>query len=353
MMNKGNLSYGLNARSGGTGGNISSKGKKKKKGLSGFGGDDSDSSNSDKDTNNNNTKTSARSTINKEIQAEQEALRKRAEAAMAKSTSTNIEYNYDDEYDNFSSNKKKQDAASLAAKQKQQQSNNEPKQSRYINTLLKTAQRRNQEQEIIYEKQVQQEQSIEDPLYEGKDKFITSSYKRKLQEREQWSQQEKERNKREEANDVTKKGKGMGNFMFSGIGRSMLVGSGKDTVDIHNDMDFGGDKLGGLKKESGDIMDRGGEESGPRGTEWDSTKRSRDNGLCNDDDYTNRKRPPQTFGESNMGSDNINSNSTNGETKKDPQNTVKTRKQVLEERAIKIREARERYFQRRGITTSQ
>jgi len=353
-MNKGNLSYGLNARSGG--GGSSSKGKKKTKGLSGFGGDDSsDDSSSDKDTNNNNTKTSARSTINKEIQAEQEALRKRAEAAMAKSNTSNIEYNYDDEYDNFSSKKKKQDAASLAAAKQKQQSN-EPKQSRYINTLLKTAQRRNQEQEIIYEKQVQKEQSIEDPLYESKDKFITSSYKRKLQEREQWSQQEKERSKREEIEDVTKKGIGMGNFMFSGIGRSMLVGGGKDTVDINNEEDIVGEddnKLGGLKKESED-MDRGGEESGPRGTDqWDNAKRSRDNGVCNDDDYTNRKRPPPTFGESNMGSDNINSSSTNSETKKDPLNTVKTRKQVLEERAIKIREARERYFQRRGITTSQ
>jgi len=350
MMNKGNLSYGLNARSGGTGGN-SSKGKKKKKGLSGFGGDDSDDSSSDKDTNN--TKTSARSTINKEIQAEQEALRKRAQAAMAKSTSASIEYNYDDEYDNFSSNKKKEDAAAAAAKQKLLSTNNEPKQSRYINTLLKTAQRRNQEQEIIYEKQVQKDQSIEDPLYEGKDKFITSSYKRKLQEREQWAQQEKERSKREEIEDVTKKGKGMGNFMFSGIGRSMLVGSGKDTVDINDDIIGDDNKLGDLKKESED-MDRGGEESDPRGTDqWDNTKRSRDNGVCNDDDYTNRKRPPPTFGERNMGSDNINSSSTNSETKKDPLNTVKTRQQVLEERAIKIREARERYFKRRGITTSQ
>ena len=78
-MNKGNLSYGLNARSG-KGGTT-----KKKKGLSGFGGDD-DSSDDD-NTKSNNTlsggtnNSNARSSINKEIA--DSALRKRAQSAMA------------------------------------------------------------------------------------------------------------------------------------------------------------------------------------------------------------------------------------------------------------------------------
>ena len=61
-------------------------------------------------TNNNN----ARSSINKEIAAEQAALRKRAQSAMANASSsldTNV-YDYDAEYDTFSSGKKKLDMLS-------------------------------------------------------------------------------------------------------------------------------------------------------------------------------------------------------------------------------------------------
>ena len=131
MMNKGNLSYGLNARSG-KGGT-----KKRKGGLSGFGDDNSDDSSDDipgGGTNNNN----ARSSINKEIAAEQEALRKRAQSAMAKASSsldTNV-YDYDAEYDTFSSGKKLV-ATKQAKKLKQQQSTNEPKKSKYISSCTK------------------------------------------------------------------------------------------------------------------------------------------------------------------------------------------------------------------------
>ena len=105
-MNKGNLSYGLNARSG-------KGGTKKKKGLSGFGGGDDSDDNSSSDGNKSNTPggTNARSSINKEIAAEQAALRKRAQSAMANASSsldTNV-YDYDAEYDTFSSGKKKLD----------------------------------------------------------------------------------------------------------------------------------------------------------------------------------------------------------------------------------------------------
>ena len=81
------------------------------------------------------------------ITREQAALRKRAKAAMA--TSSTDVYDYDAEYDSFSSKKKQEDAKKSAAAAAKQ-TGNEPKQSRYISNLLQTAQRRNQEQEVAY-----------------------------------------------------------------------------------------------------------------------------------------------------------------------------------------------------------
>ena len=353
MMNKGNLGYGLNAR----GDSGSGKSKKKKKGLSGFGDDDS----SDESTNSggNNKKTTsknnnARSTINKEIAAEQAALRKRAQTAMA--TSSTDVYDYDAEYDSFSSKKKQEDAKKSAAAAAKQ-TGNEPKQSRYIGNLLQTAQRRNQEQEVVHERQLAKEQATEDTSaeYEGKDKFVTSSYKRKLAEREQWAKEEAERSKREEDDDVTKK-TGVGNFLFGGIGRSLLLGSGGDK---------GGASEGDTKKKTDDddgdkrnVMDTKGvqddreqtgqqqyrRESSRETEQWDNrSKRTRNDGAY-EEDFANRKRPSST---SNLGTDieQMKKASTSKVT-----TIVKTRQQILEERAIKIREARERYFERRGIS---
>ena len=355
MMNKGNLGYGLNAR----GDSGSGRSKKKKKGLSGFGGDDSSDDSSTNSGDGNNKKTTsnnnARSTINKEIAAEQAALRKRAQAAMAKS-STDV-YNYDAEYDSFSSKKKQEDAKKSAAAAAKQ-TGNEPKQSRYIGNLLQTAQRRNQEQEVVHERQLAKEQATEDTSaeYEGKDKFVTSSYKRKLAEREQWAKEEAERSKREEDDDVTKK-TGVGNFLFGGIGRSLLLGSGggdkggASEVDTNKKTDDGdGDKR--------DVMDTHGvqddreqtgqqqyrRESSRETEQWDNrSKRTRNDGAY-EEDFANRKRPSST---SNLGTDieQMKKASTSKVT-----TIVKTRQQILEERAIKIREARERYFERRGIS---
>ena len=70
-----------------------------------------------------------------------------------------------------------------------------------------------------------------------------------------------------------------------------------------------------------------------------SNKRTRD------DNYSNRKRPPPPL-------INNNTSTADGNKKDTPQtSSVQTRQQILEERAIKISEARERYFKRRGVTT--
>ena len=334
-----NLSYGLNARN-----------KRKKGGLTSFGGDSSDSDDDSGGAPGKKTAASNRSDVNKAIAAEQAALRKRAEAAMAKSAADSNVYDYDAEYDNFSSGKKKEDESS-AAKAKAAQLKNEPNKKpaappRYISNLLKSAQRRNQEQEIIHERQVQKEQAAEDAAlqYEGKDRFVTSGYKRKLAEREQWAKEEAERTRKEEEEDVTKKSKGVGSFMFGGIGRSMLMGG-----DGEKDGDGGEDRLrkrgeNDSQERVADDGDRGKDDDyqrhdSSRSTErWGSSRRCRD--ARAQEEYSERNPPPMPS-HGNEKKDSINAQSATV--------VVKTRQQILQEREVTIREARERYFKRRGV----
>ena len=149
-----NLGWGLNARS-----------DKRKKGLTGF-GIGRDESSDDDDTND---ASGGRTAVNREIVAEQAALRQRAEAAMMAASNANSNvYDYDAEYESFSSGKKKQkqdEAAAVASTASKKDAK-----PRYITNLLKTAERRNQEREVIHERKIAKEQQeVDDNLqYEGK-----------------------------------------------------------------------------------------------------------------------------------------------------------------------------------------
>ena len=56
-------------------------------------------------------------------------------------------------------------------------------QSKYIASLKQVAERRKLEQEIIYERMVQRDMEKEGEKCEEKDTFLTSAYRKKLQER--------------------------------------------------------------------------------------------------------------------------------------------------------------------------
>lgn len=159
-------------------------------------GDDGDSSDNDSDGGNRGL--SSREVVNKQIAREQAARRLRAQANLAKETA-NV-YDYDGAYDSF--------------KPKETTPKEEPKdqerKSKYIGDLLKTAKVRERERDAIYERRNAKEQAIEDANadYRGKEKFVTKSYKRKLQERQQWEAEQERKEREEEANDVTKKSAG-------------------------------------------------------------------------------------------------------------------------------------------------
>jgi len=76
-------------------------------------------------------------------------------------------------------------------------------QPKYIQALIEKAKVREREQGIIYERKLAKERSKEDHLYEGKDKFVTSAYKKKLAEEAKWLEEERIRQLREEKEDVS------------------------------------------------------------------------------------------------------------------------------------------------------
>ncbi|MCO5546945.1 hypothetical protein L7F22_000384 [Adiantum nelumboides] len=79
-------------------------------------------------------------------------------------------------------------------------------QPKYITKLLDKAKTRQQEQEIIYERKLLKERQREDHLYGDKDKYVTSAYKEKLAEQAKWLEEERLRELREQAEEVTNKG---------------------------------------------------------------------------------------------------------------------------------------------------
>ena len=317
MSSSGGLGYGLNQRNN----------KKRKKrgggGLTGF-ADSDDSSSDDNNSNTAGRQLSGRSAINREIAAEQAALRKRAEAAMASSNMDSAMYDYDGEYDSFALAGKKE---SSSTKTQQKEAAAEKGQSRYISNLLKSSQRRAQEQEIIYERKVGKEQAEELAEYEGKEQFITSAYKKKLAEREAWAKEEEVRAKREAEDDVTQK-KG-GNFLFAGFGRNVIMG-------VNNNKQSSTENTDEVQpKNDGDIPPIATNDSRKEKEASPQSHQRRD--YSRQSEAVARDRKPQPTGRIQEST-----KTSESEAKEKPM----TRSQILAERAVKIRDARERYFQR-------
>ena len=52
----------------------------------------------------------------------------------------------------------------------------------YISNMLKTAEKRNKEKELVSERKIQREREREEDLFKDKDTFVTSAYRGKLEE---------------------------------------------------------------------------------------------------------------------------------------------------------------------------
>jgi coiled-coil domain-containing protein 55 len=156
----------------------------------------------------------ARAMVNQALRKEQEALRQRAKKSMEAQAEI---YDYDGAYESFS---KQPDA---------KEGGGEAKKSRYIGELLKTAQDRKLDRDIAMERKVarEQQQEEEDNIeLRGKERFVTASYKRKLEERKLWQDEQNQRHKKEE--DVTQKEGGMSNFYGNLTQNVAMGGATKD-----------------------------------------------------------------------------------------------------------------------------
>ncbi|KAG2308388.1 hypothetical protein Bca52824_028136 [Brassica carinata] len=94
---------------------------------------------------------------------------------------------------------------------------------RYVHHLMKKAEQRQKEQEIVYERKLAKEREKDEHLFSGKEKFITGAYKRKLEEQKKWLAEERLRELREEKDDVTKK-KDLSDFYFN-IDKNVAFGA--------------------------------------------------------------------------------------------------------------------------------
>lgn len=101
-------------------------------------------------------------------------------------------YQYDEVYDDLG--KGQSDGAS----------NQKEKKSKYIQKLLKTAERRKKEQEHRIERMVQKEREAEGEMYADKESFVTSAYRAKLEEFKKMEEEEAKMSRLEAIGDVTK-----------------------------------------------------------------------------------------------------------------------------------------------------
>ncbi|ESQ50147.1 hypothetical protein EUTSA_v10002052mg [Eutrema salsugineum] len=119
---------------------------------------------------------------------------------------------YDELYDDM-----KQKAVLPRAQDRQE------RKPRYIQHLMKKAEQRQKEHDIIYERKLAKEREKDEHLFSDKEKFVTGAYKRKLEEQEKWLAEERLRELREEKDDVTKK-KDLSDFYFN-IGKNVAFGA--------------------------------------------------------------------------------------------------------------------------------
>lgn len=103
-------------------------------------------------------------------------------------------YQYDEVYDEMESKRKEDQKVTTVVERK-------PK---YITKLMETADKRKKEQERRIERQVQKERAEEDEQFKDKESFVTSSYRKKLDEMQKAEEEEKHQEYLESIGDVTK-----------------------------------------------------------------------------------------------------------------------------------------------------
>ncbi|KXZ48345.1 hypothetical protein GPECTOR_28g752 [Gonium pectorale] len=100
------------------------------------------------------------------------------------------------------------------------------RESKYIASLLDQAQQRKREQDVLYERRMVKERQQEDHLYEDKERFVTSAYRKKLEEDKKWQEAERQKELEEQRNDVRRVGH-LGNFYANLLTKNVAYGTAK------------------------------------------------------------------------------------------------------------------------------
>ena len=211
------LKYGLNPAAKAS----SSKNKKKPKLVNLFANDES--SDEENDDNRNGTMSEAeraKKRHNEEIKRQQEAAQAKGDAEAkeiyekALKEDPNV-FAYDDALTDIQKGRE----ATLREKDGEKIE----RKSRYIAQLKEAADFRKREQDVTYERRLMKEREKEDELYGDKEKFVTSAYRKKLEEDEKWKKEELEREQREKEREVQGKSD-MTSFYANLMNRNVATG---------------------------------------------------------------------------------------------------------------------------------
>jgi coiled-coil domain-containing protein 55 len=157
--------------------------------------------------------------VNASLKREHAKSKKQMEEAASQALAEDPSiFEYDSLYDQMVEEKKKK-AQNLSSERK-------PK---YIHTLKKAAERRKLEGELVYEHLAQKEIEKDAEEFRDKESFVTSAYKKKLEERRQLEEELAREAALEEANDVTKQ-KDLSRFqkhLFNQIASSGVPGESR------------------------------------------------------------------------------------------------------------------------------
>lgn len=107
-------------------------------------------------------------------------------------------FEYDSLYDEMQEKRADSAAKKQAAKAERK--------SKYIAGLLKTAEFREREQNIIYERALLKEREKDDHMYADKEKFVTAGFKEKLKADKMWEEELRKREEAEAHRTVEKRG---------------------------------------------------------------------------------------------------------------------------------------------------
>jgi len=100
----------------------------------------------------------------------------------------------------------------------------EKKEARYVQAILERAKKREVEMDRSYEKFKLKERQEDDHMYGDKEKFVTSAYRAKLEERKRWELEDKKNELREEAEGARARGD-MSGFYSNLLTRNIATGA--------------------------------------------------------------------------------------------------------------------------------